>query len=100
MIQPYESKLGNGFTMNNSTRLWSYNYSRLDQFHNIGMYSFSLQPSKYQPSGSCNFSLIDTSIIDFKNIIQTSSSLYKIYIFAINYNILRIEEQTASLLFI
>lgn len=100
LIQPYETKLGNGFTMNNSTRLWSHNYSRLDQFHNIGMYSFSLQPSKYQPSGSCNFSLIDTSIIDFKNIIQTSSSLYKIYIFAINYNILRIEEQTASLLFI
>ena len=100
LIQPYETKLGNGFTMNNSTRLWSYNYSRLDQFHNIGMYSFSLQPSKYQPSGSCNFSLIDSAIIDFKNIVSTSSSLYRIYIFAINYNILRIENQTASLLFI
>ena len=100
LIQPYESKLGNSFSMNTSTRLWSYNYSKLNQFHNIGMYSFCLHPSKYTPSGSCNFSLIDTAIIDFKNIIHEPNSLYKIYVFALNYNILRIEKQTASLLFI
>ncbi len=99
LIQPYESKLGNGFTMNTSTRKWTYNYSKLDEFHNIGMYSFALNTSKYQPSGSCNFSLIDSAILDFKNIVSTSSSIYKIYVYAISYNLLKIENQTVSLLF-
>ena len=57
------------------------------------MYSFSLKPTSHQPSGTCNFSRIDTTQIELKHkstgLSNTSTST--LHIFAINYNILRIE---------
>ena len=56
----------------------------------IYAYSFSLHPEEFQPSGTCNFSRIDSSILEVK----LSEDLEKpiIQIFAINYNILNISE--------
>jgi len=34
----------------------------------IGIYSFALKPEEHQPSGSCNFSRIDSCIIKFENL--------------------------------
>ena len=54
----------------------------------IYMYSFALTPEQHQPSGSCNFSKIDSAIIDF-----TTSGTFSgtsITIYAVNYNILKI----------
>jgi hypothetical protein len=50
----------------------------------IGVYSFALKPEEHQPSGTCNFSRIDTAKLEFSAgaIVQT--------IYAINYNVLRI----------
>ena len=50
----------------------------------IYVYSFSLEPEEHQPSGSCNFSRIDSAKILF-NKTATISNIY-----AVNYNILRI----------
>ena len=50
----------------------------------IYVYSFSLEPEEHQPSGSCNFSRIDSSKLLF-NKTATISNIY-----AVNYNILRI----------
>ena len=47
------------------------------------MYSFCLKPAEHQPSGTCNFSRIDNSQLKC----TTSQALY---IYAINYNVLRI----------
>ena len=51
----------------------------------IGVYSFALRPEEHQPSGTCNFSRIDTAQLVFSgppgSTIQT---------FAVNYNVLRI----------
>jgi len=50
----------------------------------IYVYSFSLEPEEHQPSGSCNFSRIDSAKLLF-NKTATVSNIY-----AVNYNILRI----------
>ena len=54
----------------------------------IYMYSFSLKPEEYQPSGTCNFSRIDNQVL----YLQVSPELVDpiITIFAINYNVLNI----------
>ena len=51
----------------------------------IAVYSFALKPEEHQPSGTCNFSRIDTAELVSKE--QTNGS---INIYAINYNVLRI----------
>ena len=59
----------------------------------IAVYSFALKPEDHQPSGTCNFSRIDTGYL-FSNV---ASGVGYIYIFAINYNILRVMSGTAGL---
>ena len=53
----------------------------------IGVYSFALKPEEHQPSGTCNFSRIDSARFVIDNLTNGSLSLN---IYAINYNILRI----------
>jgi hypothetical protein len=48
----------------------------------IGVYSFALKPEEHQPSGTCNFSRIDNA--------QLKSESGALYIYAVNYNVLRI----------
>jgi hypothetical protein len=50
----------------------------------IYVYSFCLEPEEHQPSGTCNFSRIDSA----KIILSSSGSISNIY--AVNYNVLRI----------
>ena len=51
----------------------------------ICVYSFALKPEEHQPSGTCNFSRIDTA-----QLVGDSSSGDQLYIYAVNYNVLRI----------
>ena len=53
----------------------------------IALYSFALRPEEHQPSGTCNFSRIDTAQLWFSG---TSEQINPLTIFAINYNVLRI----------
>lgn len=50
----------------------------------INVYSFSLNPEEHQPSGTCNFSRIDSCFLEY------SSAVTIVYIYAVNYNVLRI----------
>jgi hypothetical protein len=52
----------------------------------IYCYSFALKPEEHQPSGTCNFSRIDSAKMMFGAV--SSSSTLSVY--AINYNVLRI----------
>ncbi len=54
----------------------------LDKAH---VYSFALNPEQHQPSGTCNFSRIDNSVINYYIGQQTVFRMY-----AVNYNVLRI----------
>ena len=60
----------------------------------INIYSFALYPEDHQPSGSCNFSKVDTSQLIF-TLTKESVELQRkcnIRIYAINYNILKIDK--------
>ena len=55
------------------------------QFNNtVNVYSFSIRPEEHQPSGTCNFSRIDSATLNF----TTSVAIANVY--AVNYNVLRI----------
>jgi hypothetical protein len=72
-------------------------HTNIPESPGINVYSFALSPEDYQPSGTCNFSRLETAKLKF-----TVNALYcdeaklavsttmKIKIFAVNYNILRI----------
>ena len=51
----------------------------------INVYSFSLKPEEHQPSGTCNFSRIDTAQLITDTQIGLKNNIY-----AVNYNVLRI----------
>jgi len=53
----------------------------------INVYSFALKPEDHQPSGTLNMSRIDTAVLSVTNSSTASGS---IYIYAVNYNVLRI----------
>ena len=55
----------------------------------IGVYSFALKPEEHQPSGTCNFSRIDTAKLHLTRGTHTSVDT-ALNIYAVNYNVLRI----------
>ena len=55
---------------------------------NIYCYSFALKPEDHQPSGTCNFSRIDSAKLKFDDNVGGPSTTFKV--FALNYNVLRI----------
>ena len=54
----------------------------------IAVYSFALKPEQHQPSGTCNFSMIDSAHLT-RDTNSTSDNSQHINVYAINYNILR-----------
>ena len=68
----------------------------------IYMYSFALKPEEHQPSGTCNFSRIDTATLVMEmagdaNISETTDRTWDVRVYALNYNILRIMSGMAGL---
>lgn len=62
----------------------------------VNMYSFALKPEEHQPSGSCNFSRIDSATLNLNltaNTVTNSTGSPRsatLRVYAINYNVLRI----------
>jgi hypothetical protein len=54
----------------------------------IYCYSFALKPEEHQPSGTCNFSRIDSAYLEGDQNLAGSNRTVKV--FAVNYNVLRI----------
>ena len=54
--------------------------------NSIAVYSFALKPEEHQPSGTCNFSRIDNARLSC----SAASGANGLYIYAVNYNVLRI----------
>ena len=50
----------------------------------VNVYSFALKPEEHQPSGTCNFSRIDTAHLEFDGSVTVAN------IYAVNYNVLRV----------
>ena len=87
-VQPYENKLGHKKVLDKNKRQWIKTVDKDSfQINSIQMYSFCLNPSEHQPSGSCNFSRIDNARLYYESSLSLNK---KIYLFALNYNVLRI----------
>ena len=90
-------------TIDYFTRYQPYKYhenlSRSFFIDTIAVYSFALKPEEHQPSGTCNFSRINTAFLEITNFNNTGGTGFDyanldtpstLTVFAINYNVLRI----------
>ena len=95
----------NGFIRESSYDKHFYTYVQSYQHHisiaplGTFLYSFALNPTDHQPSGSCNFSKIDDLSIDITIEPITYSNPVNIRVYAITQNILRIINGVAGLAF-
>ena len=79
-----------------------YLYHTGTPYTGIYVYSFALQPEEHQPTGTCNFSRIDNAQVAvwLKTASIVSNSAYNLQkMFAVNYNILRIQSGMGGLAF-
>lgn len=86
-------KVGGDFHVHIIARAFNPKSRCSDYSKNIYVYSFSLNPEEHQPSGICNFTRLD----DVKLSIDSSKTIDKIY--AVNYNVLRISNGLAALVY-
>lgn len=67
----------------------------------IYCYSFALRPEEHQPSGTCNFSRIDTATLVMSMsgdvTVDDGVNTWNVRVYAVNYNILRIMSGMAGL---
>jgi hypothetical protein len=88
----------------NTTSAGNMMFQGIGQIRQPGIYSYSfaLKPEEHQPSGTCNFSRIDTAtlVIEMSGdtyISQSNDATWDVRVYAINYNILRIMSGMAGL---
>ena len=96
-VQPYQHHTGSADVINSrgSYPALENGNSATSVQDGIYMYSFALRPEEHQPSGTCNFSRIDTATLVMNmdggvTISPDSDSTYDVRVYAINYNILRV----------
>tara|TARA_B100000902_G_scaffold399330_1_gene469657 strand:- start:1502 stop:3205 length:1704 start_codon:yes stop_codon:yes gene_type:complete len=71
----------------------------------IYMYSFALDPSRYQPSGCCNMSRISNLQLELEmcDIMPSANNFdtydFNVFVYAVNYNLLRVVGGMAGLAF-
>jgi hypothetical protein len=70
-------------------------HTRVPTLPGLGMYSFALRPEEHQPSGTANFSRIDTAKLTFTGSAATFPALgavdnVTVTVYAVNYNVLRV----------
>jgi hypothetical protein len=63
-------------------------HSNVPENKSINVYSFGLKPEEHQPSGTCNMSRIDNATLQLQ--LSTGGGEKKMYVYATNYNVLRI----------
>jgi len=87
-VQSYQHHTGLSASVQSSTSL---------PIHQAGIYcySFALKPEEHQPSGTCNFSRIDTATLVMNMsgsvvIDPDADKTWDVRVYAVNYNILRV----------
>ena len=105
-VQPYQHHTGGGFfptrgaytappyTGGDAVPVNSVQFQATNP---VNVYSFAIQPEEHQPSGTCNFSRIDTATLVFDSITSggagtfpSKANPYNFRIYAVNYNIFRV----------
>ena len=118
-VQPYQHHTGSTNTSYNlqyvpsvpaaasssaTTAVGSMAFQSIGQTRQPGIYSYSfaLKPEEHQPSGTCNFSRIDTATLVLQLsgdcvVNQQQDATWDVRVYALNYNILRIMSGMAGL---
>ena len=88
-VQPYQHHTAGG------TAAWTRSITAAG--NPINVYSFAIQPEEHQPSGTCNFSRIDSATLVFDSktaggagTFPNKSYPYNFRMYAVNYNIFRV----------
>jgi len=86
----------------NKVQPYQHHSGTVKNYPGIYMYSFALKPEEHQPSGTCNFSRVDTAtlVLDFSGdyiVDPERDAIWDIRVYAVNYNILRIMSGMAGL---
>jgi len=76
----------------------SYNHHTGCPYPGIYSYSFALKPEEHQPTGTCNFSRIDNAQVQVVTA-DTTNNATSMHMFAVNYNVLRIQSGMGGLAF-
>jgi Major capsid protein N-terminus/Large eukaryotic DNA virus major capsid protein len=96
----FQQQQNSAYTVNQATNAFLPAFTQ--SINPINMYSFSLAPEEHQPSGSCNFSRIDTTTLVFDSITGADGKAlsagqfpskqypYLFRMYAVNYNIFRV----------
>ena len=68
-----------------------YHHSKIP-YTGINTYSFAIRPEEHQPSGTCNFSRLDSAVLmlDTQSDTASSSDNASVRVYAVNYNVLRV----------
>ena len=72
-----------------------YHHTRIP-YNGINCYSFALRPEEHQPSGTCNFSRLDSSKL-YMTLADVTNQATNVTVYAVNYNILRIQSGMGGL---
>jgi hypothetical protein len=79
----FADRKGNYFSL---VQPYQHHENTPDNFNTgINVYSFAIKPEEHQPSGTLNMSRIDTAVLSVASSVDGS-----IYIYTVNYNVLRI----------
>jgi hypothetical protein len=102
-VQPFQHHTGtmkpHGF---DNTPYSGYTAQVTKNHRAIYSYSFALKPEENQPSGTCNFSRIDTATIVMQMageyvVDESTDNIWNVRVYAINYNVLRVMSGMAGL---
>jgi hypothetical protein len=67
--------------------------------NNFGVYSFSMKPETYYPTGQVNMSRIAHNLIEIEIDSPDANFEHKVYVYAVNYNVLHIQSGLGGLKF-
>jgi len=85
--------------------LQSYQHSIKNDKSGLNFYSFALDPSKFQPNGSCNMSTIRNIELEVEmckllpSLENSEYYQYNLFVYAVNYNLLKISSGMAGISF-
>jgi hypothetical protein len=75
----------------------AYNHHSGNPYPGVYSYSFALKPEEHQPTGTCNFSRIDNAQVAVTS--PAGHGITNMHMFAVNYNVLRIQSGMGGLAF-
>jgi len=77
----------------------SYQHHSGTPYAGVYSYSFALKPEEHQPTGTCNFSRIDNAQVAIKCRNVGGATSKNLDMFAVNYNVLRVQSGMGGLAF-